>query len=89
MPIDEGQLINPVDSAALVRRIEFVVEAKIGTDQEGKPVTYYPGDTKTFPKKEADAFVNVGWAKCVESGEQGELKPGQVSLEVAANRTIV
>lgn len=69
---------------AELRRIEIVSEElKIGTQ------IYYAGDVKSFPKAEADEYIRVGWAKCVETGEVGERKPGaqpigvdSVSIEV-------
>ena len=60
------------------RQIEFTEEkCRIGRE------TYYKGDRKTFPKEDADEFIRVGWAKCVETGEQGERKPGQQSINVS------
>jgi hypothetical protein len=60
-----------------IRRIEFTEESvKIGTE------TYYAGDVKSFPKNEAGEYIRVGWAKCVETGEQGERKPGAQTISV-------
>lgn len=60
-----------------LRRIEFVSkECKIGF------ITYYEGDVKTFPKAEADEYIRVGFAKCCETGEQGERKPGAQAISV-------
>lgn len=59
------------------RRIEITEDVlKLGA------VTYYKGDIKSFPKAEADEYIRVGWAKCVETGEQGERKPGAQSISV-------
>ena len=30
----------------------------------------------------ANTFIGYGWAKCVETGEQGERKPGAVKIDV-------
>lgn len=60
-----------------VRRIEFVeAEVKIGTQ------VYYAGDIKSFPEQEAGEYIRVGWAKDVETGEQGDRKPGAQSISV-------
>ena len=60
-----------------LRKIEFTEESvKLGTQ------TYYSGDVKSFPKPEADEYIRLGWAKCVETGEQGERKPGAVKLNI-------
>lgn len=54
-----------------LRKLEITEEVlKIGTQ------TYYQGDVKSFPKAEADEYVRVGWAKCVDTGESNERKPG-------------
>ena len=59
------------------RRIEITEDVlKLGT------VTYYKGDIKSFPKAEADEYIRVGWAKDVETGEQGERKPGAQAINV-------
>lgn len=44
-------------------------------------VTYYAGDIKSFPADEADQYIELGWAKCVETGEQGERKPGAATIK--------
>lgn len=60
-----------------LRKIEITEpELKLGTN------TYYAGDIKSFPKAEADEYIRVGWAKCVETGEQGERKPGAQSIDI-------
>ena len=62
-----------------LRKIEITeAELKLGTN------TYYAGDIKSFPKAEADEYIRVGWARCVETGEQGERKPGAQKLNVQA-----
>ena len=60
-----------------IRKLE-ITEAvlKIGTE------TYYEGDTKSFPKADADEYVRLGWAKCVETGEQNERTPGSRRINV-------
>jgi len=60
-----------------VRQIEFTEEKCIINGE-----AYYAGDRKSFPKNEADEYIRVGWAKCTESGEQGERKPGAQKLNV-------
>ncbi len=62
-----------------LRKIEITeVELKLGTN------TYYAGDVKSFPKAEADEYIRVGWAKCCETGEQVERKPGAQQLNIDA-----
>lgn len=60
-----------------IRKLEITEEVlKIGTQ------TYYQGDVKSFPKDEADEYVRVGWAKCVDTGESNERKPGSQRIVV-------
>jgi hypothetical protein len=60
-----------------IRKIEITEEVlKLGT------VTYYAGDIKSFPKAEADEYIRLGWAKCCETGETGERKPGAEPINV-------
>lgn len=60
-----------------MRKIEFTEDkVLIGS------MAYYAGDVKSFPKAEADEYIRVGWAKCCETGEQGERKPGAQSISV-------
>jgi hypothetical protein len=60
-----------------LRKIEFTEEAvKLGAQ------TYYAGDVKSFPKAEADEYIRLGWAKDVETGEQGERVPGATKLHI-------
>ena len=43
----------------------------------------YPGDKTTFENpEEADMYIQAGWAKCVETGEIGERKPGAAKMTV-------
>jgi len=66
-----------------IRRIEITEdELKLGMQ------TYYAGDVKSFPKAEADRYIELGWAKCVETGEQGERKPGSERLAIDDVKTI-
>lgn len=37
---------------------------------------YVAGDVKTLPDDKAALWISLGWAKCVETGETGERKPG-------------
>ncbi len=60
------------------RQVEFVEEGGV---KIGK-LTFFPGDTFTFPKAEADQYINFGWCKCKETGEIGERVAGNVSLSV-------
>lgn len=60
-----------------LRKIEITEESlKLGTQ------AYYAGDVKSFPKAEADEYIRLGWAKCVETGETGERKPGATKLQL-------
>jgi hypothetical protein len=52
------------------RLVEFLEPVKLGTDQ------WNPGDRKAFPKASADRYIQLGWVKCVETGEQHERVPG-------------
>lgn len=59
-----------------LRKIEITEdELKIGYQ------TFYAGDVKSFPKPEADEYIRMGWAKDVETGEQGERKPGAATIQ--------
>ncbi|MGB0846968.1 MAG: hypothetical protein ACPGSM_09585 [Thiolinea sp.] len=61
-----------------LRKIEITEDTlKIGTQ------TYYAGDIKSFPKDEADEYIRLGWAKCCETGDQGERKPGSQQINVS------
>lgn len=60
------------------RQIEWVEEPFALIEKEQK----FPGDRSTMPKFEADQYISAGWAKCVETGETGERKPGAVALKV-------
>jgi hypothetical protein len=60
-----------------IRKIEITEEKLLLGTQ-----TYYAGDIKSFPKAEADEYIRVGWAKCVETGEQGDRKPGSQRIDV-------
>jgi hypothetical protein len=53
------------------RKVEVTEERLLDGASE-----YLVGDIKTLPKAKADQWVALGWAKCVETGEQGERKPG-------------
>lgn len=60
-----------------LRKLEITEDVlKIGTQ------TYYAGDIKSFEKAEADEYVRLGWAKCVETGETGERTPGAQRINV-------
>jgi len=60
-----------------LRKLEITEEVlKLGTE------THYAGDIKSFPKTEADEYIRMGWAKCVETGETGERKPGAQRINV-------
>lgn len=60
------------------RQIEFTEQpfCRIGRE------TFYPGDRKTFPAEDAAEYIKLGWAKCCETGEQGERVPGSVRINV-------
>ena len=60
------------------RQVEWVEEPFVMIGAEKK----LPGDRNTLPKGEADQYIDLGWAKCVETGETGERKPGAVRLKV-------
>jgi hypothetical protein len=60
----------------MLRQVEFLETYGHGTE------VYVAGDRKSFPKAEADVFISIGVAKCVESGEQNERKPGAHVIDV-------
>jgi hypothetical protein len=59
-----------------MRKIEFTETVRIGT------VEYVDGDSKSFPKVDADRYIQSGWAKCCETGETGERKQGAKAIKV-------
>jgi len=59
------------------RKIEFVTTVRINHEE------YEAGDSRGFPEDEAQRYIDLGWAKDPETGEQGELVPGAVALNVA------
>lgn len=59
-----------------MRQVEFTEQVKLGTE------TYYEGDRKSFDEAEAAEYIRLGWAKCVQTGEQGERVPGAQKLNV-------
>lgn len=65
---------NVEADAVQKRKVEYVVETKIGGD------TFEVGDSKTWPKETADRHIARGWAKDPITGEQGVLKPGAVRV---------
>lgn len=56
--------------------IEWMGPTKIGTEE--KKV----GTRDLYPEKEANQYINLGWAKNVETGFQGERVPGSTPLSV-------
>jgi hypothetical protein len=58
-----------------LRRIEITEERLLDGTEE-----YFAGDIKSFQKEKADRWVSLGWAKDVETGEQGERVPGANGL---------
>ncbi|PHS13485.1 MAG: hypothetical protein COA78_07035 [Blastopirellula sp.] len=46
----------------------------------------FPGTRDSLPEKEANAFVNVGWAKDVATGKTGKRVPGSTPLSVDSLR---
>lgn len=47
------------------------------------PVKRFVGDIYTEEnEKQAQAYIDLGWCKNVETGEQGERKPGVAKLDV-------
>jgi hypothetical protein len=58
-----------------IRRIEITEERLL----DGA-IEYFAGDIKSFPAEKANRWVELGWAKDVETGEQGERTPGANGL---------
>lgn len=44
------------------------------------PDTYRKGDQKSFDDDKAQQWIDIGWAKDPETGEQGERKPGAQAI---------
>lgn len=65
-----------------LRKIEFTEAVQLSPVVSAHPGAYFEGDTKSFPKAEADEYIALGWAKCCATGEQGERKPGAQRLNV-------
>jgi hypothetical protein len=40
------------------------------------------GEIRILPAALAGEFIRLGWAKCCETGETGERKPGAQAIEV-------
>lgn len=59
-----------------MRQVEFKATTKIGF------VSYEPGDRKSFDDDEAAEYIRLGWAKCVETGEDNDPVPGAQKLRV-------
>lgn len=59
-----------------MRLIEFTELCGIGDR------AYHPGTRDTFPDAEAQQYIDLGWAKDPETGEQGTRKPGAQALAV-------
>jgi len=60
-------------------QIEFIEEPFCKVNGQN----VYPGDRKTVSKEERDAYVSqMGWAKCLATGETGERKPGAQELNI-------
>lgn len=51
--------------------------------------TYYAGDVKSFPADEAAEYIRLGWAKCCETGETGERKPGAQAINIQSVKQTV
>lgn len=60
------------------RRIEITEESL----KLGKLGNFDKGDIKSFDEDVAQMIIEQGWGKDVETGEQGERKPGSVKLNV-------
>lgn len=61
------------------RKVEFMVDVRLGTTQ------HETGDICSFEESEATQYINLGWCKCVETGEVGELVPGSAKLLIPAD----
>lgn len=53
------------------RRIEITEERMMDGAEE-----YLKNDIVTIDKAKADQWIEYGWAKCAQTGEQGKRKPG-------------
>ena len=60
------------------RKIEITEPGgfRVGADR------FQEGEVRILPAAQAQEFINLGWAKCVATGEQGERKPGAQELAV-------
>lgn len=52
------------------RLVEFLHDHKTAEQD------FEVGDRKRLPKHKADHYIEIGICKCVETGEENELKPG-------------
>ena len=59
------------------KQVEWIEEPFYRT-KEGD---MYPGDRRTYPKARADAYIEQGLARCVESGYCGERTPGAHKIQ--------
>lgn len=62
-----------------IRKIEITEERLLLGTME-----YRAGDIKSMAKADADLYIKLGWARCVESGEQGTRTPGAQQIAVGA-----
>lgn len=60
-----------------MRRVE-ILEEKLKLGRQ----TFHKGDMVSLDDEVAQMTIEQGWAKCCETGEQNERKPGSVKLEV-------
>lgn len=66
------------DALPTMRKIEVVEPGGFLHNRD----RYAFGDVRTIDAAIAGEFIRLGWAKCVDSGEQGERKPGSHQLQV-------
>jgi len=59
-----------------MKKVEILEQIKEGV------VTRHEGDTVSLDNDLANAYINAGLAKCVETGETGTRKGGAVKLTV-------
>ena len=60
-----------------MKRVE-ITEDKLKLGRQ----TFVEGDRVSLDDEVAQMVIDQGWAKCCDTGEQGERKPGSVKLEV-------
>jgi hypothetical protein len=57
-----------------IRRIEITEERLL----DGA-IEYFAGDIKSFPAEKANRWIELGWAKDVETGSRANVRPARTA----------